>query len=147
MVLRKYIKILSVTLVYVFFTLLFSCEDIHTLLVDCSKCKKEEPSEAEVGIKITQDYVYKYGQIHINVYEGPLEDSILFKTLTISNDASCTLPLNKTYTFTASYLYPGKHYIAVNSVTPRVIYVDSQCDEPCYSIYDNTINLRLKYTK
>jgi hypothetical protein len=144
MVLKKYIRILTGTLSFVLFVFLFSCEDIHSLIIDCSKCKADEPSEALIDIMIT----HEYGEIPIKVYEGLLEDSILYKTLNISNDASCTLPLNKTYTFTASYLsHSGKHYIVVNSTAPHVIYVDNQCDAPCYFIYNNKINLRLKYTK
>ena len=145
MVLKKYIRILSGALMFIFFVLLFSCEQIQNINPNCSKCKSTEPSEAEIEVKLSSNY----GVIRINIYEGNLEDSLLYRTLT-TNAKSTTifLPLNKSYTFAARYSsWTGNQYVAVNSVTPHVQYTEDQCDEPCYFIINNTINLRLKYTK
>jgi len=54
--------------------------------------------------------------------------------------------INKKYTITATYFF-GAKYTAVNSVTPRVRYSKDQCDDPCYYVYDKTVNLKLKYLK
>jgi hypothetical protein len=121
---------------------LFSCEDI-IIAVDCTECKPDEPSDAEIAIKVSSNY----NEVRINIFEGNIEDSILFRTIyTFNSSTTCTLPLNKTYTFAATYLTSvGDIYRVVNSVTPHVKYVQDQCDEPCYFVYDNKINLRLKY--
>jgi hypothetical protein len=145
MVLKKNIRILSGTLFFIFFVLLFSCRNMEYLVFNCDECKKDEPSDAEIEIKLSDNY----SEIRINIFEGNLEDSILYKTITtVSNSTYCTLPLNKTFTFAARYhSLSGNQYIAVNSITPHVRYVKDQCDEPCYFIYDKKVNLRLKYSK
>ncbi|MGD0341365.1 MAG: hypothetical protein ABSA76_06635 [Bacteroidales bacterium] len=145
MVLKKYIRILSGTLLFIVFVLLFSCEEIQTLIINCSNCKTDEPTTAEIEIKLSSND----WQTVINIYEGNLEDSILYRSLTTNAESTtCSLPLNKKFTFTARYYkVGGKYYYAVNSTTAHVKYIEDQCDEPCYLVYDNTVNLKLKYTK
>ena len=145
MVLKKNIKTVSGALIFIFMVLLFSCEDIATLVVDCSKCKADEPSEAEIDIRLSDSY----SPIAINIYEGNLEDSILYRSFTtIGKSTTYSLPLNKKFTFTAKYYkVSGEYYYAVNSTTAHVKYIKDQCDNACYFVYDNTVNLRLKYTK
>jgi hypothetical protein len=145
MVLNKNIKTVSGALIFIFMVLLFSCEDLATLVVDCSKCKADEPSEAEIDIKLSDSY----SPIVINIYEGNLEDSILYRSIaTTEKSTTYSLPLNKKFTFTAKYYKAGgEYYYAVNSITAHVKYIEDQCDNACYFVYDNTVNLRLKYTK
>ena len=145
MVLKKNIRAASRAIILVFMVLLFSCENLQDNFLNCSECKLDEPSDAEIEIKLSDNY----SEIRINIFEGNLEDSILYKTITtVSNSTYSTLPLNKTFTLAARYLSSsGNQYIAVNSITPHVRYVKDQCDEPCYFIYNKKVNLRLKYSK
>jgi hypothetical protein len=145
MVLKKYIRAASRAIIFIFMVLLFSCENIQDIFINCSECKTDEPSDAQIEIKLSSNY----SEIRINIFEGNLEDSILYKTITtVYNSTYCTLPLNKTFTFAARYLsLSGNQYIAVNSITPHVKYVKDQCNEPCYFVLNNKVNLRLKYTK
>jgi hypothetical protein len=144
MVLNKYIKTASGAFIFIIMVLMFSCEDIATLAIDCTKCKADEPSDAEVEIKVSDGY----SPLVINIYEGNLEDSILYRSIaTTGKSTTYSLPLNKKFTFTAGYYKAGKYYYAVNSITARVKYIENQCDNACYFVYDNTVNLRLKYTK
>lgn len=145
MVLKKNIRAASRAIILVFMVLLFSCENLQDNFLNCSECKLDEPSDAEIEIKLSDNY----SEIRINIFEGNLEDSILYKTITtVSNSTYCTLPLNKTFTLAARYLSSsGNQYIAVNSIIPHVRYVKDQCDEPCYFIYNKKVNLRLKYSK
>ncbi len=142
MVLKKYLRISSGALIFIIMVLLFSCEDI-IISVDCTKCKTDEPSDAEIEIKVSSNY----NEVQINIFEGNIKDSILYRTIfTYSTSTTCTLPLNKTYAFAATYLTSaGDIYRVVNSITPHVKYIEDQCDEPCYFVYDNKINLKLKY--
>jgi hypothetical protein len=82
------------------------------------------------------------------IYEGNLEDSIIYESV-ISDFRIYyrTVPLNRKYTLTATYYDRGNCYIVVNSVTPRVKYDETFCEEPCYYIFDKNVDLRLKYTK
>jgi len=138
---RKTIKI--------FFFLLtvfsFSCEE-QPFFVKCDECTTDEPLKAQLKIKLDKPY---YGvPTVINVYSGNLEDNVLYGTITTSSDeTSLTVTLNKKYTVTATYYIGSISYVAVDSATPRVSYNKEQCNDPCYYIYDNDVNLRLKYTK
>ena len=138
---RKTIKI--------FFFLLtvfsFSCEE-QPFFVKCDECTTDEPLKAQLIIKLDKPY---YGvPTVINVYSGNLEDNVLYGTITTSSDeTSLTVTLNKKYTVTATYYIDSISYVAVDSATPRVSYNKEQCNDPCYYIYDNDVNLRLKYTK
>jgi hypothetical protein len=145
MVLNKNIRKMTGTLLFVFFVLLFSCEEIQPLIINCSKCKNDEPVNAEIEIKLSTFN----SPTHIKIYEGNLEDSILYSSLsTYESSATIALPLNKKFTFTARYYQAGgNYYYAVNSTIAHVKYTEDQCDNPCYYIYDNTVNLKLKYTK
>jgi hypothetical protein len=142
MVLKKYLRILSGALTFIIMVLLFSCEDI-IIYVDCTKCKPDEQKDAEIEIKVSSNF----SVVEINIFEGNIEDSILYKSVfTYGSSTTVTLPLNRSYTFSAKYLTSvGDIYHVVNSITPRVKYVEDQCDEPCYFVYDNKINLKLKY--
>ncbi|MGA1978380.1 MAG: hypothetical protein ABSG89_11065 [Bacteroidales bacterium] len=144
MVLKLPIRILCATLLFMSFALVFSCDDSDMLIIDCSKCTKDEPSNATIDISLST----QYGNVLVNVYEGNLEDSVLFNSFSYaSGSASCEVTPNKKYTITARYAVGNKAYIAVDSVTPGIKYVKDQCDEACYYVYDNSADLRLKYTK
>ena len=123
----------------------FSCEK-QMLFVNCSDCTSGEPLNANLKIKID---IYKgVSAPLINIYEGNLEDSVLYKTYKpIDAETSVTVTLNKKYTATVSYFISNKQYIAIDSATPGVVYNKDQCDNPCYYIYNNVLDLRLKYTK
>jgi len=141
----KGIKTVNKILLFVAFCLLFSCEK-QGLIVYCPDCTAEEPEMAQLQIKVD---INQYGSATIiTVYEGNLEDGIVYKTIQSGGkEATVSVTLNKKYTITATYYIPGNEYVAVNSVTPRVRYTKDQCDDPCYYVYDRVVNLRLKYTK
>lgn len=136
---RKVFAILFTGLV-----LCFSCEE-QGFFVRCSECTEEEP--VEVTLKITLDKNPYTPLTEVRVYEGNLEDNVLNRTITTTGRQTIALvPLNKKYTVTATYMYPNNEvFITVDSAYPRVSFDDEQCENPCYYIYDKTINLRLKY--
>jgi hypothetical protein len=130
-------------LIFVVLVFCFSCEE-QGIIVKCSDCTLEEPFETELDIKLEEKY--QGSQILINIYEGNLEDSVLYHSFTTGSPRpSITVTVNKKYTVTSTYYSQGTSYIAVDSATPRVTYNKDQCDEPCYFVYDRTIDLRLKY--
>jgi hypothetical protein len=138
---RKTIKIFF----FLFSVFSFSCEE-QPFFVKCDECTIEEPLKAQLKMKLDKS-VNGVSTI-INVYSGNLEDDVLYGTIsTTSDETSMTVTLNKKYTVTATYNIDGISYIAVDSATPRVSYNKDQCNDPCYYIYDNDVNLRLKYTK
>jgi hypothetical protein len=127
------------------FVILFSCEE-HGFLVECAQCKVEEPKNAELEIQLSKPDQNMAGA-KIDIYEGNLEDNILLDSFYEKTESfTYWVSLNKKYTITATY-YMGAKYTAVNSVTPRVRYSKDQCDDPCYYVYNRTVNLKLKYTE
>jgi hypothetical protein len=125
--------------------LFFSCEK-QGLFVKCSDCTTDEPVLADLQVKV--DITDMEPAVLVNIYEGNLEDSILYVSYTAIRPNSYTsVNINKQYTATATYLRSGIKYIAIDSALPRVRYDKNQCDNPCYFVYDDVVNLRLKYTK
>jgi hypothetical protein len=124
----------------------FSCEE-QGLTVKCPDCTEKEPLNAELEIKLDLND-YGFLSTLITVYEGNIEDNIIYDTFqTNDENTKVTVSLNKKYTVTAAYYIPDNSYVAVDSATPKVRFEKSQCDNPCYFVYDRILDLRLKYTK
>jgi hypothetical protein len=133
-------------ILFIGFLLSFSCED-QGLIVKCPDCTSDEPTAIDLDVKF--DGHFSKDPVIINVYEGNLEDSILYNTYSISGSVlRPSVTLNKKYTLTATYTSDsGIKYISVDSALPRVKYEQDQCDDPCYFVYDKSVDLRLKYLK
>jgi hypothetical protein len=136
----KTIRIIS----FLVLSISFSCED-QSFIVQCSDCTQEEPITAELYADLDPDHYY---ECLVQIWEGNLEDSILVDSYpTYSKTFTQEVTINKKYTITATYYISNDIYIAVDSATPRVKYEKSQCEEPCFFLYDRKCDLRLKYTK
>ncbi len=139
---QKIHKIIFLT----FLLVIFSCED-QDLFVSCPDCTEQEPVGTSLEVKLD---LSSFGyETSVNVYEGNLDDSILYTSYKTTYQTNMTIPvsLNKKYTVTATYYVNDNYYIAVDSATPRVKYDKTDCDDPCYYVYDRNIDLRIKYTK
>ena len=146
MVLKKLIRALTGTVMFLAFIICFSCEEVEPMIINCLDCYTVEPVEAEIKIKLEE--INSTELKIIKIYEGNLEDNLLIKTQeTTANQTVAIVKFNKTYTVTARYHIDGNFYMAVNSVTPRIKYDKEQCDAPCYYVYDKVVNLHLKYLK
>jgi hypothetical protein len=145
MVLIKTLKNLFKIFLIIAFIFLFSCED-QGLIVKCPDCTTDEPIKTNLEIKT--DLAYLGNETQINIYEGNIEDSILYFSYKTSGTLTkINVTLNKKYSATATYYIPDNYYIALDSATPRVRFDKTKCDDPCYFVYDKIIDLRLKYTK
>jgi len=136
---KRIIRILFTTLLAV----CFSCEE-KGWLADCDDCTVEIPRTTYLLIKLTDTGL----PVLLNIYEGELEDSVLYDFININNvkEYSADVPVNKTFTITATYDIEDITYIAVDSATPKVRYTEDQCEEACYYVYDREVDVRLKYT-
>jgi hypothetical protein len=141
MVLRIMKRLLKIIFL-IALTAFFSCEE-QGLFVNCNDCNAEQPVDTSLEIKLDESPTP--GGTIINIYQGNLEDSVLYGTFSsFAKSTTYTVIVNKKYTVTASYYKNNKHYIAVDSATPRVKYTNDECDDPCYFVYDKKVNLRLK---
>ena len=135
-------RLFTLFLVFTGFTLILSCEKGY--FINCSDCITTEPKTTDLTLRVDATY----STIVINIYEGNLEDSILYNSLQFpadNNQVSVNVAINKQYTIVAKYDYGNKHYYAVDSAHPQVKYDKETCDNPCYYVYDRIVNLRLKY--
>ena len=134
-------RILIRILLFFITVFLFSCEE-QGFFVKCPDCTTEEPVKTELVVKL--DIGYYGAPILVSVYEGNLEDSVLYSSSQGSGtEIKIPVTLNKKYTVTAKYYYPDNYYVTVDSATPKVRYDKDQCDDPCYFVYDRVVNLRL----
>ncbi len=140
-----YMRMFRLIIFFLLLVFLFSCEE-QGLFINCPDCVADEPLKIDLEIKV--DIGYHNSEVNINVYEGNIEDSVIFRSFQmVGTKTSIFVPVNKKYTVTASYMFTDKTYIAVDSATPRVRYSHDQCDDPCYFIYDKICDLRLLRTK
>lgn len=124
--------------------LMLSCDD-NFVLVKCSDCLDYEPREATITLEIEN-----YGTFtnKLTIYEGDIEGNIIIATyINPVNFTEYYLAINKKYTFQVEYIdRDGIKYVALDSVFPRVKLELDQCSiTPCYYVYDNKLNMRLKY--
>ena len=119
----------------------FSCEE-QGWFADCNDCSPTEPANEYLIIKFTKAQPVAI----LNIYEGELEDGVLISTVSPGSDTyTIAVRLNKKYTATATYDIDGKTYTAVDSAFPRTKYTETQCNDPCWYVYDNELDLRIKY--
>ncbi len=143
MVLKTYIRNFAGISALILLAFMFSCEELSTLTVDCNECTANDPAEVNIILKID----VRYGGVRINIYEGRLEDNVLYYTALVhTEEFSVVVPANRYYTVTATY-NPGhgNQYVAIDAVSPHVKYDKNSCDDPCYYVNNNKVNLRLKY--
>lgn len=123
--------------------LLFACSD-KFMIVPCTDCLTDEPTSTVIRIQIESDTYY---EAKLKIYRGPIEDNILLDSVQTSElEYSYHADINSIYTFTAEYIdKKGRKIIAVDSAYPRVRFETRQCENDCYYVYDNKVNLRVKY--
>ena len=144
-------KAYRIFLIFLMMALIFSCEDEYKItFVNCNECTEMEPLLASVYIHLRDPYEFgsASGIISIDIFEGNFEDQVLFKSIeTSSKETNIILPINKRYTLAATYVINNKNYIVINSITPKVKFTESGCDEPYYYTSPRNISLKLKSTK
>ncbi|HOF22272.1 MAG TPA: hypothetical protein PLO24_13530 [Bacteroidales bacterium] len=149
------IKTYRIFFVFLLFTIVFSCEEVELepgtmTLVNCSECTAEEPLSAYITMIFRNPYELGVtgGMISVDIYEGNLEDNVIFKSIQVlRTEVEVNLPVNKKYTFAASYYIDNKTYVVVNSIRPKVKFDKNSCDEPCYYTSPRKVNLKLRHTK
>lgn len=138
------IKSTLIILMMVFLT--SSCEKQMLVIVKCGDCTVEEPVSARINIRLSEDPLL-FDIVSINLYEGDNTDGQLINSFTINSGAIShfNVALNRTYTLEAIYRTSTRTYRVYDSARPLVKYSESDCDDPCYYLYNNNVDLRLKY--
>jgi len=122
--------------------ILGACEDGY--ITDCDECYPDGTGDVYLKIHVTKDQLISA----LKIYEGPIEDNRLLNEFVVYEDeCEYKAMLYKDYTLSIEYLVDGKRYIAIDKARPKVRYDENTCDEKCYYIYDNIVDLTLKYNK
>lgn len=129
-------------LALVAFTLLFSCET--PLYVDCEECYTDQPVDCTVEILLGSDYGAQQ-RVDVVIYFGKMEDGVIIDSYQASYSTTFRALINNEYTIVATTITNGKEYRAVNSVKPEYQLIEGMCEENCYIIRDNVVNMQLKY--
>ena len=139
---RPAINISAKIMSLVLFTLLFSCET--PLYVNCEECFAEYPLDCTVDILLGADYgdQQKY---ELAIYLGKMEDGVLIESFEAYYNTNFTALINNEYTIVATTILNDREYRAVNSVKPKAQLIEGVCEEDCYIIKNNSVNLKLKY--
>ena len=125
--------------------MLFSCEEGY--LTDCSECNPGEPDMAALEILVGYPHHTVLNMV-VTIYDGTIEDNIVIVRYNYGDlyaERRVVVVLYKNYTATAEFTYNGQKYITMAAICPKVRYVKNACDEPCYYVYDNVLDLRLRY--
>ena len=125
--------------------MLFSCEDGG--ITDCDACDPGGISQPQLTIYI-RNSEYVPANPLVTIYEGAIEDSIVLKRMSVNEGYSYITydaVLYKDYTATLEFFLNSVKYVAIGAACPKVRYDESTCEEPCYYLYDNIIDLRLRY--
>jgi hypothetical protein len=128
-----------------FMILLISCEE--GFITDCRDCNPDPVTNATLVIYIKGADYFPSNPL-FTLYEGAVEDSVILMQYYVQG--SSTYPtynalLYKDYTATLEFTLDGQQYVTVDAACPQVRYEETACDEPCYYVYDNILDLRLRY--
>lgn len=125
--------------------LVFSCEKGY--MTDCRECDPEYPVQPLLKIYYRNPETIPLNP-KVTLFEGAIEDSIIIRIFYLDEPLSFLTfdaILYKDYSATLEFINDGQKYITTGAARPKVRYDETSCDEPCYYVYDNVIDLRLRY--
>lgn len=122
-----------------------SCEDGY--LTNCEECYASPDYSVVLEIRYRNPDLIPSNPV-VTLYEGNVSDNIILEKYYINEPVSYIryyAILYKDYSATLEFTYNGQKYITTAAACPKVRYDETTCDEPCWYVYDNIIDLRLRY--
>ncbi len=132
-------------LVAALFLLLFSCEEGYR--TDCDECYTSDDYDVVIKIRYRNSEYVPVNPV-VTLFDGNINDSVVLEKHVITDPYSYIIfnaILYKDYSAMLEFTYDGKEYITVASACPKVRYDETTCEEPCWYVYDNVLDLRLRY--
>ncbi len=102
------------------------------------------PYEVSITIRLTPlppdvpDY-------QVRIYKGKIDDNILLDEFTAWEEFNIYGLVNQEYSAIATQIIDGQEYNIVGSTTIKVESQDDYCEEVCYIVTNDNIDLRRKY--
>lgn len=121
----------------------FSCED-SSVFINCDKCYTSVVDYYSLEIKVTIDSENRY--VPITLYRGDIDNGEIIAEDTIYSMPYYTddVQFGEKYSALAKYSHNGKTIYAVDGRFLKKKLDKSSCNEPCYIISGDILDLRLK---
>ena len=134
----RYFIIISICLVF------SSCkEKLFTGDVNCSECYSPKPDSAYMTIKFTINK--DYNEVPFILYRGDFEDNqIDWIDTSYTATKDIWVRTDQKYSVKAKYRKGDKTLYAVDGGKVKVLLVTDACDQECYVIKDETLNLEIR---
>ena len=122
-----------------------SCDSVF---IDCSTydfsdCTYDEPSEALLYINLS--YEPEFDSVRVTIFDGDVEDKDTIESFIADyHTYDIWLKVNKDYSGTAEYFTGNKVITVIDGDKLRTQQV-SRCEESCYIIKGDELNLQLKF--
>lgn len=121
-----------------------SCKDMESWIVDCAECYTEPFVVAPVYIWLSSNSENQ--EIPITVYYGPYEDNrVAVKDTAHRDRIEIVLETNSHYSIKAEYHKNGRPYNVIRGTHLKLRHDTDQCDEPCYYLTGDEVDMRLKF--
>lgn len=127
-----------------FCLVLISCkEKVFTGDVNCSDCYTPKPDSAYMKMKFTINGDFK--EIPFVLYRGDFEDNqIDWIDTSYTATKEIWVRTDQKYSVKAKYRKGDKTLYAIDKGDVKVLLVTDACDEECYVIKDETVNLEIR---
>jgi len=125
--------------------LLLSCEEGN--ITNCNYCYTSNDYDVVLHIRYRNLKNVPMNPV-VTLYEGNISDSIILEKYYITDPYSGIdyyAMLYKDYSATLEFTLGGRKYKTTAAACPKVRYDETTCEEPCWYVYDNIIDLRLRF--
>jgi hypothetical protein len=125
--------------------LVCSCsEKIFTAGVDCEECYQIKPDSAWLVVKLTVNDTYE--SIPLVVYRNEVEiRDMEYIDTAYESTYYLFVAVNREYSVEAEYIKGNSKIIAIDGTRIKTRHVSSECDEECWIIEGDELNMELKY--
>lgn len=134
----------TVIILFLLLTVNACSEKIFTAGVNCEECYREKPDSADLVIELTINDNYDF--IPLTVYKNEVENNeVEWVDTAYESPFYLLVPVNKYFSVAAEYINNDGKIIAIDGTKIRIKRVSGECDEDCWIIEGDDLNVKLKY--
>ena len=121
-----------------------SCgEKIFTADVNCSDCFSPEPDSVDLVVDLTINN--EFTAVPLVIYRGDVEDNqVDYIDTAYASPYHLPVAVGKKYSVKAKYRRSGRILYAVDGTKIKVLLVTGTCDQDCYVIRNDRVNLQIR---
>jgi hypothetical protein len=133
----------SATLIVICLICLSCGEKLFTADVNCSDCYTPEPDSVDLVVDLTINDEFQ--AVPLVFYRGDVEDNqIDYVDTAFSSPYYLAVAAGKKYSVKAKYKRADHILYAVDGTKIKVLLVTGTCDEDCYVIRNNKVNVEIR---